>query len=502
MNRIARNTLYLYGRQLFVVILSLYISRLVLQTLGIDDFGIFNVVGSVITMFNFLNAGMIQATQRFMSYEVGKGSRIRQREVFSTLLLIHAIIAIIVFMAVETIGFWFLHSQMNIPAGRLDTAVVVLHSSLITYIIGVMTTPFSSAIAAHEHFGIPALLGIVDAVLKLGGIVMIASQTGDRLFLYAVMLIAVSLIGTGVNITYCWRHFEEVSLRPRLIPRHFQRILNFASWQVVGNVGYMGRLSGVNIVINLMCGVAVNAARGVAVQATAQINGFASTFMAAIMPQITKRYARRDYDNMIGLVMKGSKYTFLLLYLLALPFCLRCHYVMKLWLGEVPLYAEEFVILLFIVVMIDILASPLGQAINATGDIKWFQTSMAVVILTDIPLTYLILSVTDRPYYAILSGVVISLMAWGVRIYFLKRRITTFSFIMYFREIVRGLLAAMVSLTVCLFLNRFVPEGLFGLSLIIVVTVLFNAFFFYLIAMNMEEKSIIREVIYAHIHIK
>ena len=485
-----------------VVVLSLYTSRLVLQALGVDDFGIFNVVGSVITMFNFLNAGMIQATQRFMSYEVGKGNGIRQREVFSTLLMIHIIIALLVFIAVETIGLWFLHTRMNIPAERLNTAEVVLHCSLITYIIGVVTVPFSATIAAHEHFGVPALLGVVDACLKLGGIVIIARQSGDRLLLYAVMLIVVSLISTGAGLTYCKKHFEEVLFKPRLVRRHVQRILSFAGWQIVGNVGYMGRLSGVNIVINLFCGVAVNAARGVAVQATAQINGFASTFMAAIMPQITKRYARRDYDNMIGLVIKGSKYTFLLLYLLALPFCLRCHYVMTLWLGEVPLYAEEFVILVFIVVVIDILASPLGQAINATGDIKWFQTSMAVVVLTDIPLTCLILSITDRPYYAILSGIMVSVMAWGVRICFLKRRIATFSLTMYFREIARGLLAAVAVLAVCSFLNRLVPEGFFGLFIICAITVLLNAGFFYMIAMNMEEKGIIREAVHAHIHLR
>ena len=495
MNRIARNTLYLYGRQLFVVILSLYTSRLVLQTLGVDDFGIFNVVGSVITMFNFLNAGMIQTTQRFMSYEVGKGNGMRQREVFSTLLSIHVIIAVIVLIAVETVGFWFLHTKMNIPNERLGTAEVVLHCSLITYIIGVMAVPFSATIAAHEHFGIPAFIGIVDASLKLGGIVIIARQSGDRLFLYAIMLIAVTLVCTGAILTYCKKHFDEVSFSPLLIRRHLNRILSFSIWQIVGNVGYMGRLSGVNIVINLLCGVSVNAARGVAVQATAQINGFASTFMTVIMPQITKRYAIRDYDNMMGLVVKGSKYTFLLLYLLALPFCLRTHYVMALWLGDVPLFAEEFAMLIFIVVMIDCFASPLGKAIDATGNIKWFQISMAVVVLFDIPLTSLLLQFAVKPFYAVVSSIVVSLAAWAVRIVILKKRITTFSLTTYSGEVIKSILAAMVSLGVCASFNSIIPQSFFGLVLICIITVLFNVTFFYLIASNAEEKQMIREVV-------
>lgn len=492
--------MYLYGRQLLVVILSLYTSRLVLQTLGVDDFGIFNVVGSVITMFNFLNAGMIQTTQRFMSYEVGKGNEIRQREVFSTLLSIHVIITVIVLIAVETVGFWFLHTQMNIPAERLGTAEVVLHCSLITYIIGVVTVPFSATIAAHEHFGIPAFIGVVDASLKLGGIVMIARQTGDSLFLYAMMLMAVSLVCTGANLIYCKKHFEEVSFSPLLIRRHLKRILSFSIWQTVGNVGYMGRLSGVNIVINLLCGVAVNAARGVAVQATAQINGFASTFMTAIMPQITKRYARRDYNNMMGLVVKGSKYTFLLLYLLALPFCLRTHYVMALWLGDVPLFAEEFAMLIFVVVMIDCLATPLGKAIDATGNIKWFQISMGVVVLFDIPLTFLLLQLAVKPFYAVVSSIVISLAAWAVRIVILKKRITTFSLTTYSGEVVKSILAALISLGVCVPFNSIIPQNFFGLILICIITVLINVTFFYLIASNAEEKQIIREVVCSKIN--
>lgn len=502
MNTIGRNTIYLYARQLFVVIISLYTSRLVLQTLGVDDYGIYNVVGSVITMFNFLNAGMVQASHRFMAYEVGKGKMSRIREVFSSLLLIHVVIAFVVFIMVEVLGLWFLHTRMNIPTERLGAAEVVLHCSLVIYIIGVLTVPFSATISVHEHFGVPALLGVGDASLKLGGIVVISRQSGDMLILYAIMLLAISLLSNGAIVLYCKKHFKEVSFRPHFIERHLKRILSFAGWSFVGNIGFMGRLSGVNIVINMLCGVAVNASRGIAIQATSQINGFASTFMSAIMPQISKRYARHDYEGMMSLMVNGSKYTFMLLYLLALPFCLRCHYVMELWLGHVPQYAEQFVILIFIVVIIDVLASPLGKAIDATGNIKWFQISMAVVVLLDIPLTYLLLLACNKPYYAALSGIAVSLMAWGVRIIILKRRITTFSFVTYSREVVKCLLAAAVSLLICLVLNGIVPDNLFGLILLCIITVFINFVAFYQIAMNLEEKDIIKDAVCSFFHFR
>lgn len=495
-NTIAKNTIFLYGRLLFTMFITFFTSRVVLQVLGVEDFGIYNVVGSVVAMFTFLNSGMIQASQRFMSYEMGKGDNNSMKDVFSSSLLIHIIIALIVFVGVESIGVWFLNVKMNISPDRLYAANWVLQCSLLAFSVQVITVPFLANIISHEQMGIYAIIGLFDAILKLLAIYLVKMTIYDNLIFYAILLLVVPTLELIAYSIYCKKKFAEVSFRPRYVKKMFRGILGFAGWSFIGNIGFTGRSAGVNIVINMLCGVAVNAARGIAYQVSSAIVGFASNFQMAIVPQITKRYAANDYHSMMSLVLRGSKLSFILLSLMALPLCIRADYVLKLWLGSVPQYTMEFVFLVMIVSIFDSMAIPLGKAIDATGNIKWFQIIVSIVMLLDIPVSYVILKFGVAPYLVLLGSIGISLLGLAVRIVIVKKRFQIFSVVGFLNDVfLRCIIAASLSYSICLYINQFIPEGFIGLLLVCLITSFVNIILFYFLALNKEEKSAFKNLI-------
>lgn len=499
-NTIAKNTIFLYGRLLLTMFITFFTSRIVLQVLGVEDFGIYNVVGSVVAMFTFLNSGMIQASQRFMSYEMGKGDSGSIKEVFSSSLLIHIIIAVIVFVGVESIGVWFLNAKMNISYERLYAANWVLQCSLLAFSIQVVTVPFLANIIAHERMGIYAIIGFIDALLKLGAIYIVKFTSFDNLVFYSILLLIVPTIQIIAYALYCKKNFEEVSFRPRYIKSMFRGILGFAGWSFVGNMGFTGRSAGVNLVINMLCGVAVNAARGMAYQVSSAIVGFASNFQMAIIPQITKRYAAEDYSGMMSLVLRGSKLSFILLFLVALPLCLRVDYVLGLWLGDVPTYTAEFVALVMVVSIFDSMAIPLGKAIDATGNIKWFQIIVSIVMLLDIPVSYIILLFGVEPFIVMFGSIAVSLVGLFVRLYIIKRRFDMFSIFSYTKDVLlRCLVAAGSSYLICSFLEQYILGGFVGLVLVCILSLIISFGLFYVITLNDEDKTIIKGLIFSRI---
>lgn len=500
---IAKNTLFLYVRLFITVIVALYTARVVLRTLGVEDFGLFNVVGGLVAMFSFLNSGMIQASQRFMSYEIGKGDSERLKSVFSTTLLIHILIALIIFIGVESIGVWFLNSKMNIAPDRLVAANWVLQCTLLSFSITVITVPFNATIIAHEKMGFYAVMSIIDAVLKLGIVFIVMVYGGDKLIFYSILLLIIPLVSLIVYSSYCKIKFQETSFTPKYNKVLFRSILGFAGWSFVGNIGFVFRNNGVNIVINLFCGTAVNAARGIAYQVSSQIAGFASNFQMAIIPQITKRYAANEIDSMMNLVVRGSKYSFILLYLIALPFCLRAEYVLTLWLGEVPSYTVEFVILVLIMSLIDGMAIPLGKAIDATGNIKWFQIIIAIIMLLDIPFSYIFLKAGVAPYVVVYGSILVSFIGLFARMIIVKRRFEIFSVGAFVLTVLlRCFLLAVLTSLICSFINKIVVNNFLGLIVMCLVTLVINGLFFYLFGLDSIERSALNSFISQKLHRK
>ena len=317
--RIAQNTLFLYFRTLVILLVSLYTSRVVLNVLGIDDYGIYNVVGGIVLMFQFLNVGMIDVSQRFLTYELGKNDGQQLQKVFSTSLIIHLIIIFFLLILAETVGLWFLNHKMNIPTSRIIAANWVFQFSILTFIIKIFSVPYNASIVAHEHMKVYAYVSILEVILQLAIVFLLKGSASDKLILYAILMSFVTLLVSIMYTLYCKKYFKECKFRNDIDKQLLHKMLSFAGWSFLGNIGYSLKMQGINILINLFFGPAVNAARGVAYQVNAGIYNFVSNFQIAMKPQITKRYAMGDTNSMMVLVHNSSRYSFFLLLYLTLP---------------------------------------------------------------------------------------------------------------------------------------------------------------------------------------
>ena len=293
--RIAQNTLFLYFRTLVILLVSLYTSRVVLNVLGIDDYGIYNVVGGIVLMFQFLNVGMIDVSQRFLTYELGKNDGQQLQKVFSTSLIIHLIIIFFLLILAETVGLWFLNHKMNIPTSRIIAANWVFQFSILTFIIKIFSVPYNASIVAHEHMKVYAYVSILEVILQLAIVFLLKGSASDKLILYAILMSFVTLLISIMYTLYCKKYFKECKFRNDIDKQLLHKMLSFAGWSFLGNIGYSLKMQGINILINLFFGPAVNAARGVAYQVNAGIYNIVSNFQIAMKPQITKRYA--TYQN-------------------------------------------------------------------------------------------------------------------------------------------------------------------------------------------------------------
>ena len=501
MNKIAQNTLYLYGRQVVTTILSLFTSRIVLQALGVVDLGVYGVVGSVVTMFAFASGAVSSATNRFLTYGLGNGDIQKLKQLFSCSLMMQIMIAMIIFLLIETVGVWFLNYKMNISAGRLLAANYVMQCLLFSTLIGIISVPFSAAFAAHEQMGFLSLIGLLGALMKLGVITIVYFSKNDRLMLYATLLLLLPAIQMLVFMIYGKRKFEEVTFRPRYIRDIVMDMCRFAGWSLAGAAGVMGRNSGVNIVVNMVCGVVVNASRGLACQVSAIVMGLAANLQSAFSPQIMKRYAAHDEDGMVRLMTLCSKYSFFLISLIIIPFFLRADDVLRLWLGQVPQYLLEFAVLIMVLEMIYWVATPIGVAIGATGDNKWYQVSMAIIMLLDVPVSYLLLRTGIEPYYAVFGSIVIALISFMVGLLLLRKKVI-FSMSSLTKVMIKCIGAFVAAFALCFMIHTQIDNHLLGLVLVCGSSLFITTATFYLLACDNNERLMMRKAITAALHIK
>lgn len=341
--RIARNTLLLYFRMLFLMIISLYTSRIVLNALGVEDFGIYNVAGGVVAMFSILSGSLSAAISRFITYELGKNNILKLKVIFSSAITIQIGLGIVIVFFAETIGIWFLNTQMNIPIERMVAANWVLQFSIITFIINLISVPYNAVIIAHEKMSAFAYISIFEAIGKLLIAYLITISPIDKLIFYAILMCVVAIAIRLLYGYYCKRHFDECRFHFIWNKQIFQQIFSFAGWNFIGASSAVLRDHGGNIIINLFCGPTVNAARGIAFQVNNAIQGFVSNFMTALNPQITKSYAVKNYTYMMTLIFQGARLSFYMLLLLSLPIIINTHYLLTLWLNTVPEHTVLFV---------------------------------------------------------------------------------------------------------------------------------------------------------------
>lgn len=421
--RIAKNTLMLYVRMLFSMLVSLYTSRVVLNTLGVEDYGIYNVVGGFVAMFALISNSLSVSTSRFLTFELGKGMQERLKRVFATSLSIHAVLALLVFILAETIGVWFLNTRMTIPADRLYAANWVFQASILSFMLGLFSVPFNASIVSHERMNAFAYIGILDVLLRLAIVLFIAHSPWvfDRLIVYASLLVGASILLQFIYLCYCRKHFEECRLKFSFDRGYWKEMSAFAGWNFIGCTAGLLKDQGVNILLNLFIGPVLNAARGVATSVNVAVCSFANNFMTALNPQITKSYASGDHAYMFSLIERGSRFSFYIIFMLALPILFETDFILTLWLKHYPDHTVNFVRLILLLSLCDVLSNTLITLQSATGKIRNYQLAVGGMLLMNFPLSYLCLKMGFPPESTLIVAVVVSVGCLVLRMLFLKR---------------------------------------------------------------------------------
>lgn len=421
--RIAKNTLLLYVRMLFMMAISLFTSRVILGTLGVEDYGIQNVVGGIVAMFGFLNGSMSSATQRYITFALGKGDKDRLQTVFCTALQIHALIAVIIVLLGETVGLWFLYNKMQLPADRMNAAFWVLQCSIVSTVVMIVSVPYNACIIAHEKMSAFAYISVLEAVLKLVIVYLLLVFPFDKLIVLAVLTLIVQLFIRFCYSIYCHRHFEETKYRHVWDKTLFKEMNGFAVWSLWGNLSVVLYTQGLNMILNVFFGPVVNAARAIAVQVQGAVQQFVGNFQMALNPQITKNYASGNLEQMHSLMFRSARFSFLLLFFLSLPVLLETKFILTLWLKTVPDNAVIFTQIMICISLIYTTANPCVIANQATGKVKVYQMVVGGILLTILPISYIVLKLGAPAYSVFIVHFCVESVAQFTRMYMLRKLI-------------------------------------------------------------------------------
>lgn len=421
--RIAKNTLVLYVRMLFTMGISLFTSRVILQTLGVEDYGISSVVGGVISMFTFINAAMVSSTQRYLNFELVRGDANQLRSVFSTSLQIHALIALAIIVLSETVGLWFLNEKLVIPEARMNAAMWVYQCSILSCAVSIMSTPYNAVIVAHEKMSAFAYISILDVSLKLLVVYLLVVLPFDKLIILAILNLLVQLFIRYIYTLYCHRHFPESYFQFRFNKTLFKEMFGFAGWSFWGNLAAILYTQGLNMMLNIFFGPIVNAARGIAVQVQSAVQQFVGGFQTALNPQITKNYASNNLPQMHSLMFRSARFSFLLLFFLSLPVLMETNFILTLWLKTVPDDAVIFTQIMICISLIYTTANPCIIANQATGKVKIYQMVVGGILLLILPISYVVLKLGAPAYSVFIVHFCIESLAQFSRMYMLRKLI-------------------------------------------------------------------------------
>lgn len=444
---------------LFTMGVSLFTSRVILQTLGIEDYGIYSVVGSIITMFSFFNGGMISATQRYLTFEIGKDNIVQLKKVFISSLQIHALISLLVVFLGETVGLWFLYEKLLIPAERMNAAVWVYQCSIVACVVNIMSVPYNADIIAHEKMSAFAYISIIEVVLKLVIVYALYITPWDKLMTYAILVLIVQLIIRLIYTRYCSKHFEESHYHHQIDKSLFKEMLSFAGWSFWGNLAGVLYTQGLNMMLNIFFGPIVNAARGIAVQVQTTVQQFVSNFQLALNPQITKNYAAGYLSQMHNLMFRSARFSFFLLYFLTLPVLLETNYLLTIWLKNVPIDTVVFTRWMIGISLIYTIANPCVIANQATGKVKVYQMVVGSILLLILPISYVILKFDAPAYSVFIVHFCIESIAQVVRM-FMLRKLIDLPFHAYIYHIYIPIIKVMiVSFLFPFYVNNLLQEG-------------------------------------------
>lgn len=488
--RIAKNTLFLYVRMILTIVVNLYAVRVIWQVLGIDDYGIYNLVGGIVTMFAFLNNAMVASSQRFISFELGKENYDRLKNVFCISVTVHFMLAIGIIILAETGGLWLLNEKLNIPESRMYAANWVFQCSVLAFAVNVISVPYNACIVAHEHMNAYGYFGILEVVLKLLIVFLLLLLPFDKLIAYSLLVLGVTVLMRVIYGYYCKRHFPEC--RYRFVSDHhlLRDMFSFAGWSFIGNLGFSVRDQGLNIVLNLFFNVAVNAARGIANQIGGVISGFAQSFQMAINPQLTKRYAAGEIKSMMNLLFTGCKYSAILMMLVVIPLFFASAQVLTLWLDVIAPYTVGFMQLVLVMCLFDSMSGCIITSLQATGRIKWFQIIISIIMVSNIPIAWIWIKMDTDPYIILYVSILTTIIALFARLILLRREIS-FSLRDFFSQVMaRVVLVFIPSALASWWIYSVLPKTFVHLVIFAFLSVFITAGIAFCLGLNSHERGL------------
>lgn len=493
--KLAKNTMMLTFKMLFLLVINLYTSRILLKALGVDDYGIYNAVGGIVTMFTIISGSITAAITRYLTFELGKGDHDKLSKVFSTAVIIQTAIAAIVVLLAETIGLWFLNTQMNIPADRMVAANWVYQLSIITFAINLVSIPYNASIVAHEKMSTFAYISLYEGIIKLIIAYTILISPIDTLIFYALSLCFLSVSVRAIYSIYCKRKFQECTLKWIFDKPLIKEMFGFAGWNFIGAASGLLRDQGGNIVINIFCGPAANAARGIAYQVNHAVHSFLSSFTTAMHPQITKSYAANNNSYFTSLLFRGSKLSYFILFILSLPIILNTEYIVNLWLGQNPEHTTDFIILVLILSMSEAISMPLITAMLATGNIKKYQIIVGGLNMMNLPISYTLLKIGLSPNYVFITAIIISQLCLFARLVLLRGMINLDS-IGFIKDVyLRIIITTVASMVIPVAVKTYYPTNIYTFILVTALTVLSSICCIWSIGVTKDERGIINRQI-------
>lgn len=499
--RIAKNTLFMYFRMGITMLVQLYTSRIVLNSLGVDDYGIYNVVGSVIVAFSFISGPLGTATQRFYNFELGKNNKQGVNSIFNHSLFIYLILSLILFIIIEIAGIWFINNKMQLPASRLEAAMWAFHLSVLGFVFSLIKIPFESLIVAHEKMDFYAYVSIADVLLKLLNAFSLLYIAIDKLKLYSVNQLVITIIILCCVIYFCKKQFKYIHIKQTYDKVVFKQFLSFSGWSLFGSVASMTANQGLNILLNAFFGVAINAAMGIATQINAAINQFVNNFQIAFRPQIIKSYAANEMESLHKLIFNTSKYSYLLLLGLICPIVMNIDFILRIWLKNVPTYTSEFAIFMLIYALLETLSAPMWMTVQATGKIRNYQLVISSLISMNIIVSYVLLKIGYPPSTVLITKCFLDVFYLITRLYFMRSMIQ-FSIRQYIKEVLSRIgVITIICVFVILMLIGAIPKESTRLFLGTSVFMLFYCCSVYYIALKKNERKKIMNFISKKINI-
>ena len=497
--RIAKNTLMLYFRQILIMFVSLYTVRVVLNVLGAEDYGIYNVVAGVVTMFGFLSGAMASASQRFFSYEIGVGDKQKLKRTFSVTMLIYVGLTLIIILLAETIGLWFIYRKLIIPQERLYAAKLIYQFSILSFGITMITTPYMSAIIAHECMNIYAYVSVIEVLLRLGIVFILKIIPLDKLIVYGILMFLVTFLNTAIYRIVCKRKFEECKFSLFWDKLMVKEIVGFTGWTIFGAFTSMARTQAITVLVNQFFNPIVVTSRTISMQVSNTLNVFSTNFNTSLYAPIVKEYSADRKETMVSLVFNGCKITFFLMWIFSLPLFLRMDFVLTLWLKEIPEYVVIFTQLSIIEVLIGSISLPITTAARAPGKMKVYELTLGSLQILLFCITYINLKYYNgSPNSIYWIAIIVNIIMFFVRLYIVKGLVGLPLFTFLLKVLIPIIIIICISSVSSFLLNKIIPNTFLGFCAIFLFSVLLSSFLMIFIGMD----KIMRESILEKLRMK